>query len=222
MSPAINVDCSFSPNIFPTKWINYLRCRCWLGRTSRWGRACVHSGLQETCWMTSLARRFPGPAPQPSWATRRSPGASGRGWTGPGGRSCPRGAPPGGWATWPARCGRPAWWRGGWGRRTVAACSPPRTGYSRWCDLTLSAAASCTRTWPRCCAAAGAGGGRAAGTRPSPSAPGATGWRWLVTKTNQNLFEDSFKHAVLQRHIAVHWGLWLVSVVIEYSDKTSM
>ncbi len=136
-------------------------CCCWPVRSLRptQGTSCVRSV------------RTPAPGPRRSRATRRSP--AGRDGTEPAART---GAPPGDWATWPESCGRRGWWRGGWGRRTAAGDSPPRTGCSRWCGSGPSAAGSCIHTWLRCCAAAAGADGIAAATRPSPSAPAATDW----------------------------------------------
>lgn len=165
----------------PTWGERYLHYCCWSGKTFRRETSCARSGLLETCWKkgTFHSRYFQDPGLRQNCATRPNLGAGGKGWRGPGVRSRQTDDLPGGSATWPERCGRPAWWRGGWERRTAAVCFLPQTGYSRWCDSTLSEAASCTRIWPRCCGAATGADATAATTQLSLSAPGATGWRLL-------------------------------------------
>lgn len=161
--------------------LSHYLCCCWQVRSLRpfRGKPCVRSVRPANCRWTaaSPASRTTAPETRPNTATRRTPaGRDGRGRAEAAART---GAPPGDWATWPESCGRRGWWRDGWGRRTAAVDSPPRTGCSRWCGSRPSAAGSCIHTWLRCCAAAAGGDGRAAATRLSPSAPAATDWRSL-------------------------------------------
>ncbi len=95
-------------------------------------------------------------------------------------------APPSGWARARGSRGPRGRLRGGWGRRTEAACFPLSAGHVRWCGTRSSAGDSCTPPWPRRYRVWGEAGGSEPERSPVLSAHSATDWSPLQNKRKKN------------------------------------